>query len=205
MMRYSIFAAAPLVALVATLSWSDRIEPLSLIEIVQASGKVFEGECIAERTGRDPDTGLLATWYDFKVIDGIHGDLGETVTVKQYGGSDGEISVYSPVAKYEPGERVILFLYGESEVGFSSAIGFSQGKFSVQEHPETGIRTVTNGMPALTLFKEMDVALAPYGASGKMAVGPERLNASRLEHREFLDLVRELVEREKERARVEER
>lgn len=204
-MRYPIWIVAPLLALLSNQAWSDRIIPMSLTEIVQASATVFEGECVHVRTGRDPNTGLLATWYEFTVLEGIEGDFGETFTVMQFGGSDGDITVYSPTASYSLGERVILFLYGESEWGFSSAVGLSQGKFSVQEHPETGVRTVTNGMPALTLFNEMEIALVPYSASGTRAVGPDRLNASRLEHREFIELVKDLIEREKERARVEER
>mgnify|MGYP006271757179 CR=1 FL=1 len=180
---------------------ADRIQPLNLRQLVEVSATVFEGECIAVREGRDPQTGLVATWYTFEVIEGLTEDLDETITIKQYGGRDGDLVVYSPIIGFEEGERVIVFLYGKSEGGFTSAVGMHQGKFAVDRHPDTDTWTVTNGMPVFTLFEGMqERALAPRLANGTRAdSGLGRIQGKRMLRDEFLALVETMLDEKQAR------
>ncbi|MDP8244475.1 MAG: hypothetical protein P9L94_10380 [Candidatus Hinthialibacter antarcticus] len=184
-------------AILITLSihaWADRVHPLSLPEIAASAATIFEGECVDIRSGVDEQSGLLATWYTFKVTNRIKGDLSETFTFKQYGGSDGERRIASPSAQYEKGKTVIVFLYGTSKIGFSSAVGLTQGKFSVIEHPATKKMVVSNGMPAAILFKNTPFLPAAYDGQGKRLQGAKQLQAKQLDHNEFIAVVQELIE-----------
>ncbi len=184
-------------------AWADRVVPLSLPEITTAAGTIFEGECIDLKSGVDDQSGLLATWYTFKVEHAIKGELGETFTFKQYGGSDGDRTIVSPSAKYEKGQKVVLFLYGTSRLGFCSAVGLTQGKFRVVKHPKTKQTIVTNGMPAAVLFKDTPYLPAAYDGQGRQLQGVKRLQAKQLDHDGFLDIVREIIETTKKDAKKE--
>lgn len=184
-----------LLILTATLfSWADRITPLSLTEIATSAATVFEGECTEVRSGLDAESGMIATWYTFKVTEGIKGDLDETFTFKQYGGSDGERTVVSPSAQYEKSQKVILFLYGTSKIGFSSAVGLTQGKFNIEEDSKTKQRTVSNGMPAAVLFKNAATLPASYDSQGRLLQGTKRLQGKHLDRDDFVATVKELIE-----------
>ncbi|MBI1389358.1 MAG: hypothetical protein GC154_13020 [bacterium] len=180
--------------------WCDQIKPMALSEITRSAEIIFEGECLDVRSGLDPESGLAATWYTFRVLDGVKGGLDETFVLKQYGGVINQTMTHSPSASYEKGEHVIVFLYGISKIGFSSAVGLKLGKFNVEEHPETRAKYVTNGEPAAVLFPggvsstASIAAPASIGVNGKPLNGVQRLQSSKLEHDGFMDAVKALVE-----------
>lgn len=175
-------------------AWADRVHPLSLPQIAASAAIIFEGECTGIRSGVDDQSGLMATWYTFKVQKSMKGNLGETFTFKQYGGSDGGRTVVSPSAKFEKGQTVIVFLYGTSRLGFASAVGLTQGKFSVIDHPKTKQMIVSNGMPAAVLFKNTPYMPAAYDGQGRQLQGAKQLQAKQLDHNDFIAVVQELIE-----------
>jgi len=63
------------------------------------------------------------------------------------------------------GDEVILFLYGTSDVGFTSPVGLAQGKFSVFAS-STGEKVVVNGNNNSNLFQGIDAAKYAKRASG---------------------------------------
>lgn len=179
------------------IAFADRIQPMSLEEISKQAERIFEGECLSVKTGKDPQSGLAATWYVFRVIEPIQGEFDETFTLKQYGGVvDGE-TLLTPSARYETGERVILFLYGESRIGFSSAVGLTQGKFRVIEDEKQTFRAVSNGMPAAALFKDLSRVPTAYSPQGQPLSGARRYQALRLDKDEFVATVKEILETQK--------
>ncbi|HOJ61010.1 MAG TPA: hypothetical protein PK878_12050 [bacterium] len=182
-------------------AWSVRVKPLNLGELTEGARVIFEGECVEIRSGKDPVSGLVATWYTFRVTQVLKGEVGKEYVLKQYGGSDGDLHVKVPAVEYQVGEKLILFLYGESKLGFSSAVGMQQGKFSIKEIPETKVRYVTNGMPAMLLFENMPTAVVPLNGRGMKAQGTERLRSERLEISEFKQEVQRLVEAQKTKER----
>jgi len=182
-------------------AWSGKVKPLNLTELTEGARVIFAGECVDIRSGRDSVSGLVATWYTFRVTQVIKGTLGKEYVLKQYGGTDGDLHVKVPAVEYQAGEKVILFLYGESKLGFSSAVGMQQGKFSIQEIPDTKVRYVTNGMPAMVLFENMPTTLVPLNERGMKAQGTERLRSERLEISQFLSEVQRLVDAQKTKER----
>ncbi|MDX9755237.1 MAG: hypothetical protein RBU29_14825 [bacterium] len=173
--------------------WAVQLKPLSLPQLSQGAGIIFEGECVAIRTGQDAESGFIATWYTFNVLECLKGKTGETVTIKQYGGSDGKITVHAPITSYQVGERVILFLYAQSKIGFTSCVGISQGKFAVREFEDREGRFVTNGMPAKVLFEGLDRVIPTYDSKGIQTQGAERLRSANLDKDNFVSMVRTLV------------
>ena len=90
------------------------------------------------------------------------------------------------VPTFHVGEEVVLFLYGESELGLSSPVGLGQGKFEVVETKEGG-KLALNSSNNRTLFRGMDTAKRTrlVAASGHT---PER----GIEPGALLDLAEEL-------------
>lgn len=101
--------------------------PLNLEEITDAAGLIFSGVCTnVESIENDPKSNLPVYQYTFKVIDGIKGTNDkESITFKQWQSTAKE-------ASYTIGEKYILFLYPESNLGLTSPVGFLQGQFGVQ-------------------------------------------------------------------------
>ncbi len=182
---------------------ADRIRPMNLEQLTEGAEIVFEGECTSMRSGKDPDSGLMATWYTFRVTNVLKGKLDEEFILKQYGGREGDVEVTSPSARYEPGESVILFLYGISRLGFSSAVGLTQGKFSIKVIPDTQTRYVTNGMPSMILFEKMETVPPALNAQGIRAKGQEILRSDKLELVPFVTEVRKIVERQEKSQRLQ--
>ncbi len=180
-------------------AWAGKVKTLKLNQLTENAYTIFEGKCIKVKSGRDPETGLMATWYTFQVLDGIKGQMDEEFVLKQYGGTDGEITVNVPTVKYREGEIVILFLYGKSKIGFSSPVGLQQGKFVERENSETGARYVTNGMPAMMLFEDMNKAVPTVNTKGVKLSGAARLRSDKMALKDFLLEVKRLVKEQEEK------
>ncbi|RJP32561.1 MAG: hypothetical protein C4527_05915 [Candidatus Omnitrophota bacterium] len=172
---------------------ASKVKPLNIRELTTSAKIIFEGECVKVRSGKDADSGLLATWYTFRIKTGIKGKVGDEYTFKQFGGSDGDVTVHVPTVTYREGETVILFLYGDSEIGFSSSVGMNQGKFAVQKIPDTEAEYVTNGMPAMLLFKDEPQHVSTLDAKGAKAVGSKRLSSKNMDRKEFIAEIERLV------------
>jgi len=209
-MRYfkSVFILFLLLAALAPAprgAWADRVKPMSLDAITQGAQTIFQGECTEIKSGKDPESGLMATWYTFKIAEGIKGKIGEQFVLKQYGGTDGKITVNAPNVKYQIGEKVVLFLYGVSQIGFSSAVGMQQGKFDITEDKEKNAQYVSNGMPAMLLFANMAQSVPTVDKNGLRTTGAARLRADRMELKPFLDEVRALVKKQAEKEKKADR
>ncbi len=172
---------------------AGKVKPLNIDTITQSAGVIFQGKCIDVRSGRDSESGFMATWYTFRVDKGIKGKLDETFVLKQFGGTEDDRSVLVPNVGFEKGEKVVVFLYGKSRIGFSSAVGMHQGKFVIDEIKEKKVKTVSNGMPAMVLFEGMDHYLPTVNEKGVRTKGSARLQANNIELDIFLDEIERLV------------
>ncbi|HIB54983.1 MAG TPA: hypothetical protein EYN18_00625 [Nitrospirales bacterium] len=108
-----------------------RVKLLTLGQMVEQAEIVFVGRCLTSTAQDDPQFGQTVTVIEFEVVEALKGQLSETHTLKQYGGT-GESTSHriAGMPTYTPGEDVILFLYGESQYGLASPVGISQGKFT---------------------------------------------------------------------------
>ena len=141
---------------------ASMVLPLTLEKMAVVADRVFEGECVSIEEDLD-ENGLPVTYITFAVNRSFKGDLGNTVTMKHFGVRPREdlgvpllgegVFVVSGIKgllrpRFQIGENVILFLYPDSEWGFTSPVGLGQGKFVVKPHEEGGT-TVTNGFMGL--------------------------------------------------------
>jgi len=194
--RFTLLIALFILTGIATQSWASRVLPLNLETITKSAALIFEGACVNVKSGTDPETGHPATWYTFKVYDVFKGESGETHTFKQYGQTNPEVDSVSMLTHYEEDERVILFLYGESSKGFTSAVGLHQGKFNIAKVEDSDLTLVSNGMPATVLFKEMNQSIPMRNAKGYAIQGAEAAQMDIMAKDEFLDIVTDLVKKE---------
>ena len=154
------------IALWATfgLAHATSVLPLYLDEIIDTSAVAFEGVCIGNKTGRDPQTGALVTFTTFQVSDVLKGSItGSTYTIKQMGGEDkstGLVFKMHGVPTFKVGEGYVVFLYGVSAQGFSSPVGLAQGRFEIVQDAG-GAAKVTNGVDFRDMTQRMPFDLLP--------------------------------------------
>ena len=107
---------------------------LSLDELIETADRVLWArvEAIEER---NDELGLPATFITLSVSERLKGDTPATLTIKQVGritpDADGRIFRISGLPTYQIDEELIIFLHRTSVGGFTSPVGFGQGKFRV--------------------------------------------------------------------------
>ena len=124
----------PTVVLLATLLlgstlWAGKVRPVNLEEMTDRAATIFSGRCTDVRVVPDATLGTEVTLVTFEVDRAVKGELGPTHRIRVLG--SGERSGIAGMPRFEPGEEVVLFLYGESRLGLSSPVGLGQGKFVV--------------------------------------------------------------------------
>lgn len=142
-----------LAAILAVGALAQRTIPLSLEGLVRQAGVIVHGRVVATETGRDPRTGLPATWTTVEVRENFYGAPGATVRYKQFGGeADGIVTPMPDIPRLQAGTEVILMLWPPSkETGFQSPVGLAQGVFRVAAK-NSGMR-VTQSIRSPQLLK----------------------------------------------------
>lgn len=132
---------------------AQRTIPLSLESLVRQAGVIVHGRVVATETGRDPRTGLPATWITVEVRENFYGATGSTVRYKQFGGEvDGIVTPTPDVPRLGTGSEVILMLWPPSKkTGFQSPVGLAQGVFRVAS--KNSSKRVTQSVRSSQLLK----------------------------------------------------
>ena len=108
--------------------------PISLEQLSTRASIIFYGTVISNEVKKDVQSGYIATFTEFEIIDLIKGDTFNRHTIKQIGGylKENKIALHiHGVPEYELGNRYVIFLPEKSSLGFSSPLGLHQGSFSV--------------------------------------------------------------------------
>ncbi|MBL4711481.1 MAG: hypothetical protein JKX75_03095 [Gammaproteobacteria bacterium] len=108
--------------------------PLSLEQLSTRADLIFYGKVINNQVKQDEQSGAIATYTTFSIIDLIKGNTGDTHTIKQLGGflKDQNFGMrIHGVPTFQVGNDYIIFLPEKSTLGFSSPLGLHQGSFSV--------------------------------------------------------------------------
>lgn len=169
------------------------VRPMNLERLVAQAGHIFGGRCVRVRVEHDRTLGQtvsLVTLVPDRVVKGPHADHG-SVTIRLLGdvspaARPGEETEGLP--RFEPGERVVLFLYPESQIGLTSPIGLGQGKFRVR--PDRSGRPVAeNHLRNRGLLE----GLSP-GAAARLGARAAGLDAGRgIAPDALLDMAQELA------------
>jgi len=125
---------------------ASSVVPLNLQQLSSRATLIFYAEAISNNVKKDEQSGRIATFTEFKIIDLIKGKTGSTHIIKQIGGrltSTGTTLRIHGVPKFETGNKYVVFLPEKSSIGFSSPLGLHQGSFSVLTI--NGEQLVSNG------------------------------------------------------------
>ncbi|MDP1677117.1 MAG: hypothetical protein Q8L88_09635 [Bacteroidota bacterium] len=129
-MKKLILIIVLVTALAITMMNAQKTIPLNLERMVRDAGIIVSATVVKTETGRDSQTGLLATWITLDVHENFFGANEKQITFKQYGGeADGEAFYPMDLPQYKKDEQVILFLTKPSSIGMQSPVGMQQGKF----------------------------------------------------------------------------
>jgi hypothetical protein len=171
-------------------SHATVLRPLNLEEMTDRAEHIFSGRCVDVQAVRDLELEQWVTITTFVVERGVKGVSRETVTIRLLGGHEPERDRprIRGMPRFHRGEEVILFLYGDSELGLTSPVGLGQGKFSVTRDKHgrslamnsTGNRNLLHG---LSRGAERRLGPAAEVWKGRADLPPELL----------LDLVESLV------------
>ena len=127
------------------------VRQISLAEMISSAELIFSGKCIgseiryAESLKRDICT------FTFSVDKMIKGKPQKEISVNL----SKMLVDLKHVPTYKIGQEVVLFLSGESRIGFSSPVGLGQGKFLVK-HIQNARKSVVNENNNHNLFKGMN-------------------------------------------------
>lgn len=124
--------------------------PANLEEITNESDRVFSGICTdIEEIKRDSKAKLPVIKYTFKITEPIKGlSKKREITFKQWKPTTRE-------AGYEIGQKYLLFLNADSELGLTSPVGFLQGRFTVEIDENTNEEVVVNNLGNIGLSRNL--------------------------------------------------
>lgn len=188
---WKIAFLAPMLIVMAALSTSAQVLPVSLQDMVERAGIIVSGRVVDVRQGGHPDYPHVTVTYVTVEIEesfkGLSADR-RRFTFMQFGGQG--LTRVPELPSYRQGERVILFLYPKSRYGFTSPVGGIQGKLSVQPDPRTGERRVTLVMPRARFLEGLSQEVRSLMTD---SIEPDELTTMR--YRAFRAVIRRLVSR----------
>jgi hypothetical protein len=163
--------------------------PLSLQQVVAASGFIFSGKVIKVWSERDSATGFIITSATIAVQDAVRGVNDARFTFKQYGGSYHGVKVFvADMSYFTEGEEIVAFLYPASVWGLTSPIGTNEGKLTIQYDSATGKKfLVGNFLHDQMLMPPLNKIMPSPAATGQAA--------HRMEYDRFLKLIRAIADR----------
>lgn len=160
--------SAVLVACFVTAVPASRVRPMNLEELTARAERIFQGRCTAVEPVIDNGPGPERIRVTFQVERAVKGSPPAELTVRVLAdptGMAGEPGA-GGTSRFRPGERVILFLYGESESGLTGPVGLGQGKFTILEDKQ-GRQISVNGFDNEILFRGLS-----REASTRLGGGP---------------------------------
>ena len=149
---------------------------LSFEEVTDIASVVIHGVCIEQRQEIDTETQRVVTISTFEVLDALKGNVGARYTVRQIdlnsspvvrsaNGSNAvnaaSVTTGHGQPRFEVNGEYVAFFTQPSALGFSSPVGFSQGRFDVTEF--AGQKRVGSGR----------LMLLPRAATGSSSVNAQ--------------------------------
>src|SRR5437867_8222030 len=95
-------------------------------QFTRNSGYIFSGTVLKIQRTTAGENAIAFTQVSFRVDQAIRGvRAGEILTIREWSG------LWNSGERYRPGERVLLFLYPASKLGFTSPVGGPLAQFVV--------------------------------------------------------------------------
>jgi len=104
-------------------------------ELVALAEQIAVGTVTDIKEGADP-SGAPATYVTFSDLTVLKGDVGDTLTLRFYGGESGGVVVrIADMPTFNLGERTVVFVAGNGQA-VCPLVGVWQGRFHVRFDPE---------------------------------------------------------------------
>jgi hypothetical protein len=158
------------------------VRDLNLEDLCRGAGKIFWGRCAGVET---QDEALV---YTFGALRMLKGGPADTVTLRMHKAA----SMYARAPRFTAGQEVLLFLYPESDLGYSSPVGFGQGVFRIAA-TGSGEKTAVNERGNSRLFKGMNMEQLCPGATFPGIRQCSLSGTGALRHEEFMELIRQII------------
>jgi hypothetical protein len=184
-------AAAALATALCCLSplLASSVRMVNLEEMTGRAERILSARCVDYAVVHNPELGFDVAHVTLQVDSSLKGAVDSSLTLRMLaGGADSwGGSGVTEIPGFAPGEKVILFLYGESRLGLTSPVGLGQGKFTVLTNKE-GREIAVNGFGTASLFRHLSQeALTCLGDQTETWKGREGIPPTVL-----LDMVRSL-------------
>ncbi len=155
-------------------------------QLAEQADRIFHGTVTEVKETFDSE-GRWCQMITFLVEEAFKGDIEGQLTIKQVNPNpkklnDGTIitsTLFQGVPQYEVGEEILIFLRGNSMIGYTSPVGLGQGAFRV-EKDTTGQKKLVNGVGNLGLFQRMNHQTAALKAQGIDKTKPQDLSLSQM-------------------------
>jgi len=168
---------------------ATSLRPISLEQLSTRATLIFYGQVISNQVKQDEQSGQIATFTEFKVIDLIKGNAADTHTIKQIGGElkdrNRALRIHG-VPKFRAGKNYVVFLPTKSKLGFSSPLGLHQGSFSVLNI--NGEQLVSNGRSLASQPQTQQSVQTSRAVQVPLAVRVDKPSQARLD--DFINTVR---------------
>lgn len=172
-----------------SLASATSLLPITLEQLSTRATLIFYGEVLSNQVKQDEQSGYIATFTEFKVIDLIKGDAANTHTIKQIGGElkDRNMALrIHGVPRFQAGKNYVVFLPTKSKLGFSSPLGLHQGSFSVLNI--NGEQVISSGRRQVSQAQTQQAEQTIRPVQVPLAVRADNPSQSRLD--DFINTVR---------------
>jgi hypothetical protein len=158
------------------------VRELNLEGLCRSAGTILWGVCTGVET---QDEALVYTFAAHRMLKGGSAD---TVTLRMHKAA----SMYARAPRFAEGQEVLLFLYPESDLGYSSPVGFGQGVFRIAA-AGSGEKTAINERDNCRLFKGMNMEKLCPGATFPGIRQCSLTGGGALRHQELMELIQKLI------------
>lgn len=138
---------------------ATSIVPMSVEELTTRAQLVVEAQVLEQWSQWDTTEHLIYTYTRFAVTRRLKGTAGDTILVRQMGGTAGGYTqIVSGVRHWQTGDEAVLFLRPSvAHDGSLAVVGLMQGNFRMARTSE-GATTVSNGVPAVSVARRGGVS-----------------------------------------------
>lgn len=137
---------------------ASQVRALNIEQMTHRADRIFSGRVVAVQVRFDRTLRQHVTDVTLEVERAVKGDLTGRVTITLFGwqklerGESRAGRAMKGLPLFSENEEVVLFLYAESRLGFTSPVGLGQGKFSVFKDKK-GERLAVNAFGNRNLLK----------------------------------------------------
>lgn len=124
---------------------ASSVVPLNFREVSTLADRVVIGRIERITSYKDSQTGRILSRIEIAPTRRIGGGSLETVAFEITGGTVGELRQWiAGFPALQAGDRVVLFLAGDTSTPLGPTVGLWQGVFFVENDPATGVEIITD-------------------------------------------------------------